>query len=92
MDTLVALDNLLQRTTGAGVSQFLPNQVRGRELWAMGNLPRTLVMCMDEGSPGYAMVWWGLYKAHLRLLPLRDVFHREWNDTLDAVKGAGLFW
>eukprot|EP00974_Lingulodinium_polyedra_P009016 862223-Lingulodinium_polyedra.AAC.1 len=28
----------------------------------------------------------------MRVLPLRDVFHREWNDTLNAVKGCGLYW
>eukprot|EP00974_Lingulodinium_polyedra_P041032 3943298-Lingulodinium_polyedra.AAC.1 len=38
------------------------------------------------------MVQWLTYSAGLRVLGLRDVFHREWNDTKAAVKAGGLWW
>eukprot|EP00974_Lingulodinium_polyedra_P111304 10765970-Lingulodinium_polyedra.AAC.1 len=47
---------------------------------------------MDEGSVGYAGVWFLLHHLHLRATFQRDVFHREWNDCKGAVKASSLWW
>ena len=51
-----------------------------------------LILHMDEGSPGYAAYWYCAYHLQLRLFLVRDVFHREWNDSMNAIKQAGLWW
>eukprot|EP00974_Lingulodinium_polyedra_P051483 4953431-Lingulodinium_polyedra.AAC.1 len=35
---------------------------------------------------------WFAYKAGLRVMGVRDIFHREWNDVIGALKQAELWW
>ena len=42
-------------------------------------------------SPNFAGGLFLLYKAKLRLLVVRDIFHGEWNDAILALKDAGLW-
>ena len=49
-------------------------------------------MFLDEGSSQYALMWWLSYHIGLRFIPIRDVYHREWNDCKNAIMKAGLSW
>ena len=51
----------------------------------------TLVLHFDEASPNIVMYCWLLYHMGLRVMAVRDVFHREWNDVQLAVKATGLW-
>ena len=83
-----AVDHQLHSMTGTGLSQFIPQD--GSTNIPLQSRP-LLVVCLDEGSVGYAAVWYWWYSAGLRMLPMRDVFHREWNDVLMAVRNCGLY-
>eukprot|EP00974_Lingulodinium_polyedra_P125370 11194248-Lingulodinium_polyedra.AAC.1 len=47
---------------------------------------------MDEGSPAYACMWYLMYYLKARVVLVKDVFHREWNDIQGAIKSSGLWW
>ena len=81
------LDYLLLLVYGCGLARFCPTG----EFSPLASRP-LLVLCQDEGSPGFAMVWFLLYKTKARVLSLRDPFHRFWNDVCAALKGCGLWW
>jgi hypothetical protein len=81
-----ALDYLLVSTFGFGLEQYchakLPIDPWGRHtLW---------VLYMDEGSTWFAVVWYLQYHIIGRVLMVRDIFQREWNDVQLAVKHCGL--
>lgn len=56
-----------------------------------GRLRPTLVLFGDEGSLGYSMNWYLVYYVGLRLLPVRNTFHRQCNDCKLAVSDFGLW-
>ena len=86
------MDNALRHLRGSGLAAFLPTAPgEGQPPVALSRRP-CLVLSFDEGSPNLALSYWLLYKARIRALAIRDVFHREWNDCQGAVKGAGLWW
>ena len=85
---LRCLDSLLHHTVGYGLSTFASTVT---EQPALCQRP-TLVLTMDEGSPGYALVWWMAYHQQLRMAFLRDPLHRQWNDLTLALKATGLWW
>eukprot|EP00974_Lingulodinium_polyedra_P040786 3918263-Lingulodinium_polyedra.AAC.1 len=51
---------------------------------------KTLCLHFDEGSPNLALVNWLLYSVKARVVAVRDIFHREWNDVQLALKSANL--
>ena len=59
---------------------------------AGGGPPKTLVLVQDQGGCGYALSWYLLYHAKLRMVVFHDIFHREWNDVRGGLKSAGLWW
>lgn len=79
---LCAMDKLLVSTIGSGLDFFQAPVGPDRR-------PPVLTMCMDEGSTNWCSVWYLCYKANLFLVPMRDIFHREWNDVKLAVKDQG---
>ena len=50
-----------------------------------------LVLHFDEGSPNQALYCWMQYQARLRVIGVRDIYHREWNDVTLALRQAGLW-
>ena len=90
LGTLRALDNALATTRKRGLSAFLPNP-EADEGQPLHKRP-TLVLHYDEASPNLAMGMWLAYKAKLRVVTMRDIFHREWNDVQLAIKGVGLWY
>eukprot|EP00974_Lingulodinium_polyedra_P058590 5641606-Lingulodinium_polyedra.AAC.1 len=63
---------------GAGLSVFVAREGSGAPE-SLLDLP-VLALHYDEGSPGLAMYHWMAYAGSLRVVGLRDIFHREWND------------
>ena len=47
---------------------------------------------MDEASPSYAMWWYLFFHCRLRMVLVRDVFHRQWNDAKLTLIRKGLWW
>ena len=84
-DYIRALDNSLQKCTGKGLSRFQCTE----EEDVFGAHAPVLTLTIDQGSDGWAAVWWLCYSAMLRLVFVMDPFHREHNDVLDGVKAAG---
>eukprot|EP00974_Lingulodinium_polyedra_P059551 5736221-Lingulodinium_polyedra.AAC.1 len=83
LDNLKALDKVLVSILGVGLAAFKPGTPQATSGTGAGSSharPPLLVLHMDEGSPGFAFVWWASYWAKLRVAFVRDVFHREWND------------
>ena len=81
------LDYLLFLLLGEGLNRFSPSPttspVEDRPL---------LVLHLDEGSPGYAMCWYLAYHIKSRVVFVRDILHRVWNDCTLALRQAGLWW
>ena len=60
---------------------------------AAPSLSNCLVLCVDEGSVGYAAIWFLLNHLKMRLIAQRDPIHRGVNDWKLAVKSAsGNLW
>ena len=83
-----ALDKALFVARGHGLAIFVCRVWEEREF---GSRP-LLVLYMDEASCNMAMSQWMLYHSNLRVIRIRDIFHREWNDVQLALKQAGLWW
>ena len=62
----------------------------GNEL-SLSNRP-LLCLSYDECSANLALYVYLYYFARLRVLALRDIFHREWNDTKLALMASGVWW
>ena len=88
-----ALDKILKNVLMVGQ---LFSQVQEGDRYvglAWGHLPPTLVLHADEGSPGFAMLWFLNYRLpSIRFLLVRNIFHREWNDVRNAISNKGLWW
>ena len=65
LDQLIAPDLNLNQMTGAGLEQFSGAITPSPEPLAP-ETPLTLVLRMDDGSPGLASVWFCLYASGLR--------------------------
>ena len=86
-----AIDKMLKVMLGMGFAMFLAS---GADLCLaeMETFHPTLVLHLDEGSPGYAKIWFLMYGLPLRVMPMRDVFHREWNDARLGLSESHLWW
>ena len=85
-----ALDSQVSEMIGQGLDSFNGHD----DLQQYPHVPhdgRLLVLSLDEGSVGYAGMWWLLYHHRLRLVFLRDPFHRSWNDVCVALKECRLW-
>ena len=84
-DWVRCLDHALLKMFGYGLMAFEPEEdymttsLKQRPL---------LTLSLDQGSDGWAAVWWLTFKARLRLVFTFDPFHREHNDILNAIKQA----
>ena len=87
---ITAVDRLLTILLGVGLLLYKPSEDVFD--FVQDELPFTLVLHMDEASPGYAMYWFLALKMKLRIVVIRDVFHREWNDVRLALSGSGVWW
>ena len=85
---LRALDNGLLQCRGAGLATFLPAEEDKLVPLSSRN---TLVLTSDEGSPSMAMGQWLQYKSKLRILVMRDIFHREWNGASNSINCVGMW-
>ena len=90
-----AIDHQLFLTIGAGLIAFagLPADQQAVALSFIYNnvIPPVMTLCLDEGSPAYSMCWYLLGHEDLRMIPIRDPYHREWNDLRLAISAAGLW-
>ena len=91
---LRALDKIMMQGTGSGLSQFSVTAADKiiNPLRAVQGLPQTLVLHLDEGSTAFAICWYMAYSLKLRFAPIRDIFHREWNDIRLALGDTNLWW
>ena len=75
-----AIDHQLTETIKAGLKSFSGNpddqQTVALSFIYNSRIPSVLALCLDEGSPAYSMCWYLLGKEDLRLIPIRDIFHR----------------
>ena len=83
---LRSLDNALRIGRGAGLAAFLP-AAPGSD----APLPRRplLTWHFDQASTNMAGAMFLAYHVKLRILPVMDIFHREWNDVSLAAQRAG---
>ena len=88
-----ALDKILTQTIGDGLKAFQcgedeTDDVVVKNMLETKKLKPTLILHADEGSPAYSMNWYLFYGRDLRFIPVRDLFHRQWNDFKMALTGA----
>jgi hypothetical protein len=99
----VCFNNQIGVATGAGLEQFqVPkeedeenaqqmvcddDQFRGYE----GSPTSHLSLCLDQGSDGFAWIFFAQLVLRLRLFFGPDHSHRSWNDSSQALKGARLW-
>ena len=94
---LKALDKLLSLTIGSGLDAFIAGDNLEDVIAYIadsskeGSIPATLALHLDEGSPAYAMAWFLVNHCGLRMIHIRDIFHREWNDVKLAVGQCSLW-
>ena len=76
MQLLCALDKMLCSTIGKGLDLFFLQAPvdPGRRAPVLTNWSNMYYLC---------------YEAKLFVVPLRDIFHREWNDVRQAVSDQG---
>ena len=89
----LALDHAILASTGKGLAHFAEPQEE-RDAWPPNPKdlsPAILTLSVDQGSIGFAWVWYAVGPLRLRLLPLFDPLHRSWNDTKGAIGAAGLW-
>ena len=87
-----ALDKQLQDTFGTGLDAFFPTPGAATTEEEGPNRRKTLVLHQDEGSPGFAISWFLVFKLRLRCMVVRDVLHRDWNAVKQALKGSQVWW
>ena len=86
-----ALDKILTLLFSVGLLMFLAPDWDDSGFFKE-TLPPTLVMNLDEGGPACAMTAFLLYGTRLRMLAIRDIYHREFNDAKLALTRASLWW
>ena len=86
--TAKALDHMLQLVLGCGLVRFVYDPAAR---WVDRALP-VLVLHGDEASPNLSMACWLMYKAKVRCIWMRDIYHRAWNDVSITLRRAGLWW
>ena len=84
-----SVDHALRNARGKGLDAFLAD-APGSDA-PLGQRP-SLNLFFDEASPNIAMYLWLAYHKKLRVVGIRDIFHRQWNDVMNAIKAAGLWW
>ena len=82
MQLLCALDKMLCSTIGKGLDFCQAPVDPGRRT-------PVLTINMDEHSVNWNSMYYLCYEAKLFVVPLRDIFHREWNDVRQAVSDQG---
>ena len=87
--TFRAIDNTLFQTRGVGLSAFT-REAPGMD--ASFSRRPLLTLHYDECSVNLSLWAWAAYCKQMRIMAIRDVFHREWNDVKLALKAAGLWW
>ena len=72
----MAIDRVLQLVCACNLTFF--------EAEVNADLPfekeKFLVRWLDEASTQYSLSWWFSYCKNLRIIAIRDLYHREWND------------
>ena len=78
------LDHQLELTLGAGLKAFAggvgdqaDHALVAVRFLLLGVVAPTMILHLDEGSPAYSMCWYLVHAQQLRLLPVRDIYHRE---------------
>ena len=59
---------------------------------ALGARPAVPAINADAGSPGFAAAWFLPMHLQCRVIFLRDVYHRCWNDCKLAIQEQGWRW
>ena len=83
-----ALDDALTQGRTVGLSAF--TRFARDTVLCLSKRP-LLVLFFDECSVNLAAVNWAAYKGQLRIIGIRDIFHRENNDVSLALKRADLW-
>ena len=84
-----ALDHAFVEGTEGGLNNY-KRDATGCEL-SLSNRP-LICLQFDECSSSLAMYLYLAYKAHLRVVVLRDIYHREWNDVKLGLQWADVWW
>ena len=82
------MDNVLLQVSTSGLERFTPEAPEERPV----DERPTLSLHLDEGSPGYACMWYLIHHVQARTLVIRDIFHREWNDAKGALMDTNVWW
>ena len=85
---LRVLDNALKVGRGVGLSAFKPDARGSGD--ALHRRP-LLVWHFDQASTNMSVAQFLSYCLKLRVLPIFDIIHREWNDVSLAVQRTGLW-
>ena len=86
-----AIDKMLCLILGVGFAAFLANSDDVPLIDSDDFLP-TLILHLDEGSPGYALMWFLMYGLPMRVVAMRDPLHRQWNDARLALSRSRHWW
>eukprot|EP00974_Lingulodinium_polyedra_P116813 11160663-Lingulodinium_polyedra.AAC.1 len=66
------MDHTLSLVLGQGLERFIPRSPPESPSLLLHD---TLVLHMDEGSPGYSAGWFLLYSTKARCVLMKDIYH-----------------
>ena len=89
LEYLKALDQSLDTVTGRKLSEF--RQIGAEDHSCTMKLSSTMSVVIDQGSDGWSLMFYLLYKQKLRFILKFDIYHREHNDVMGAVKASGMW-
>ena len=92
---LVSVDNMLRVSCGFGLEAFLPGSAfpdgAASSSDSIPRPPRLLILSMDQGSVGWCLAQFLLFRLRLNCVLFFDPSHRVWNDIKLAVQGSNLW-
>ena len=88
-EQVLAVDHCLLTMVGLTLQHFVAAQGPA----GYSRVPRPLlVLCLDQGSPGWSSCFWLAYHCLARVAVIHDPFHRCWNDLCNGLKDTQLWW
>lgn len=87
---ILAVDQMLRLSTGAGLSKFAVVTDSQESLQDPSRWPN-LTLTVDQGSDGWCALNWLLSSQHVNAFIVSDPAHRCWNDCKGALTDVGLF-
>ena len=89
LEYLKAVDKTVETVTGRKLTDF--GGTGAEDQACTMKMSPTMSIVIDQGSDGWSLMFYVLYKLKLRAILKFDIYHREHNDVGGAVKASGMW-